>query len=62
MVSKDWRVSLGGRYYIAAEIHGGMMVSSHNRLEWATILTLNQMPASFGKYRSPAMLTIFQVT
>jgi hypothetical protein len=27
MVSRDGQVSLGGRYYIAAEILGGMLIS-----------------------------------
>jgi hypothetical protein len=36
VVSKDGHVSLGGRYYIAAEILGGMMVSI--RIEQATLM------------------------
>jgi hypothetical protein len=35
-VSKDGHISLGGRYYIAAEILGGMLVSI--RIEPATLM------------------------
>jgi hypothetical protein len=54
VVSKDGHVSLGGRYHIAAEILGGMLVSI--RIEQATLMFFDPAPRVLLRTR-PSPLT-----